>query len=194
MCLCVCDCVLPQPAVPPGTGNPLMGSKGLGRGWRRWRGSWVARAQVNPLIGSKGRRVARLWWPPGRVRLRGTSVPAGEQPPSQLPSFLSDTHLLHTQTWQRWSPPPESRVASNSERLTGPKARIWLEKDKSFTRVSFPWESGCLASDVEPAKSRFVFQTSNYGQYVLSHHVLQHTILWIGRNPLQFIQKTYSGL
>lgn len=64
-CVCVCDCVLPQPAVPPGTGNPLMGSKGLGRRWRRWRGSWLARAQVNPLIGSKGRRVARLWWPPG---------------------------------------------------------------------------------------------------------------------------------
>lgn len=64
-CVCVCDCVLPQPAVPPGTGNPLMGSKGLRRGWRRWRGSWVARAQVNPLIGSKGKRVARLWWPPG---------------------------------------------------------------------------------------------------------------------------------
>lgn len=43
-----------------------------------------------------------------RHRLRGTSVPAGEQTPSQLPSFLSDTHLLNTPTWQSGPPQPPS--------------------------------------------------------------------------------------
>lgn len=46
--------------------RPADGEQGArGRGWERWLGSRVARAQVNPLIGSKGSRDARLWWPPG---------------------------------------------------------------------------------------------------------------------------------
>lgn len=98
-----------------------------------------------------------------RGRLRGTSVPAGEQPPSQLPSFLSDTHLLYTQTWQRGSPPFDSLMLNRTHgdepvSLTGPKARIWLEKDESFRGVYFSvissrLERGCPAKVVVSTKA-----------------------------------------
>lgn len=78
-----------------------------------------------------------------RGRLRGTSVPAGEQPPSQLLSFLSDTHLLYTDSESL--PPLECSGTSVSVSPTQPKARIWLEKDQSFracfSAISLRWES-----------------------------------------------------
>lgn len=46
--------------------QPSNGEQGAGEELGRMRGSsGFASAQVNPLIGSKGRRVARLCWPPG---------------------------------------------------------------------------------------------------------------------------------
>lgn len=107
-----------------------------------------------------------------RGRLRGTSVPAGEQPPSQLPSFLSDTRLLYTQTWQWGSPtapPPESSVTSDSWRRAcfpdWTKSQDPVGKDKSFrgvcfSAVSFRWERGCLANDVVSTKASLRFNAA----------------------------------
>lgn len=107
-----------------------------------------------------------------RGRLRGTSVPAGEQPPSQLPSFLCDTHLLYTQRAPPYThtPPttPLSRVTHPTHgnepvSPTGPKARIRLEKNKSFrgvcmSAVPVQWEIVCLARRVVSTEASSLFQ------------------------------------
>lgn len=91
------------------------------------------------------------------VRLRGTSVPAGEQPTSQLPSFLSDTHLLYIARAPPPIPHPQLKRlvlhrthGDEPVSPSGLKARIWLEKHKSFrgvslSTVSFRLERSCLA-------------------------------------------------